>query len=382
MLFSERSENMLKKINLLFAVLCCMIFAGCCADKSYNVVLVGDVHYDHMKYHDMSKIKHLGIPADKYIYNKDGYFSWRNHSIWATVNKGGSVEKNTPLNMNMWKKYMPSLLDGAAAQARKENARFTIQMGDLIHGDCYDLELNKETLRGAIKQLTSRFDTAFVVSGNHDVRGPDAQPAWDAVVYPYLDGIRKNLKRKNTNYYFTVGKDLFFFYDLMNPDVDFFEKALQEFPDSRYTFFVSHVPLLPTGKHAVRSILSDDIVRLFNLLEKRNAIVLSGHTHKVSQVKYFNPANNRRIDQLILNSTVRYPEHQLKFTPSVTRKNSDFPATAGKLKDLWFQLYDGKVTTLQDSHGTGFGVLRVSDEGVFVDYRNLNNPNVYTWQLR
>ena len=98
MLFSERSENMLKKINLLLAVLCALIFAGCCADKSYNVVLVGDVHFDHMKYHDMSKIKHLGIPADKYIYNKDGYFSWRNHSIWATVNKGGSVEKNTPLH--------------------------------------------------------------------------------------------------------------------------------------------------------------------------------------------------------------------------------------------------------------------------------------------
>ena len=129
---SVKGQNMLKKLNLLFAVLCCMIFAGCCADKSYNVVLLGDVHYDHMKYHDMSKIKHLRIPMEKYVYNKDGYCSWRNHSNWVTVNKGSSVEKNTPLNMNMWEKYMQSLLDGAALQARKDNARFTIQLGDLI----------------------------------------------------------------------------------------------------------------------------------------------------------------------------------------------------------------------------------------------------------
>ena len=373
---------MFKKIQLLSALLCAIIAAGCCANNSYNVALLGDVHYDHMKYHDMSKMKHLRIPQEKYVYNKDGFFSWRNHSLWTEINKGGSVEKNTPLNMAMWKKYMPALLDGAAAEAKKSNARFTIQMGDLIHGDCYNLELNKANLQGAVQQLTNRFDKVFLVSGNHDGRGTGAAQAWDEVINTYLDGTAKNLQRKNTKYYFTVGKDLYFFYDLMNPDVDFFEKALKENPDSRYTFFVSHVPLLPTGKSAVRSILTDDIYRLFHLLEKRNAIILSGHTHKVSQVKYVNPANGRRIDQLIINSTVRYPKNQLNFKPKVDNPNKNFPQKARKEKELWKKLYDGKVTTLQHSHGTGYGILRVSDKGVFIDYRNLNNSNVYTWQLR
>ena len=373
---------MFRKIQLLSALLCAIIAAGCCTGKSYTVTLLGDIHYDHLKYHDTSKMKHLRIPQEKYVYNKDGFFSWRNHSLWTEINKGGSVEKNTPLNMKMWKKYMPSLLDGAAAEAKKNNSRFTIQLGDLIHGDCYDLKLNKENLQNAVKQLTGRFNQAFVVSGNHDSRGPGGAQAWNEVINPYLDGIAKNLQRKNTNYYFTVGKDLFFFYDLMNPDVDFFEKALKENPDSRYTFFVSHVPLLPTGKSAVCSILTDDIYRLFDLLEKRNAIILSGHTHKVSQVKYFNPANGRRIDQLILNSTVRYPKKQLVFQPKVENVNTDFPQKSKKEKELWHKLYGGKVTTLQHSHGTGYGILRVSDEGVFVDYRNLNNSKVYTWQLR
>ncbi|MBR4940887.1 MAG: hypothetical protein IKZ19_02700, partial [Clostridia bacterium] len=98
---------MFRKIVSAIALLCCVFLAGCCANKSYNVALLGDVHYDHTKYHDMSKMKHLGIPQEKYVYNKDGFFSWRNHSIWTEINKGGSVEKNTPLNMAMWEKYMP-----------------------------------------------------------------------------------------------------------------------------------------------------------------------------------------------------------------------------------------------------------------------------------
>ena len=115
---SVKGQNMLKKLNLLLAVLCCLIFAGCCSDKSYNVVLVGDVHFDHMKYHDMSKIKHLGIPGAKYIYNKDGYFSWRNHSIWTTVNKGGSVEKKYSAQYE----YVGKIYAGAAGYRRCRSA--------------------------------------------------------------------------------------------------------------------------------------------------------------------------------------------------------------------------------------------------------------------
>ena len=378
----HKTQIISKKFKLFSVLLCALLLAGCCADKSYNVTLLGDIHYDHMKYHDMSKIKHLGIPQDKYVYNKDGYFSWRNHSIWTTINQGGSVEKNTPLNMNMWKKYMPSLLDGAAADAKKNNSRCMIQLGDLIHGDCYDLELNKQNLQNAIKQLTGRFNKSFVVSGNHDSRGPDSQQAWDAVVNPHLDKTVKGLQRKNTNYYFTIGKDLYFFYDLMNPDVDFLEKALKENPDSRYTFFMSHVPLLPTHKNAIRSVLSDDIMRLFALLEKRNAIVLSGHTHKISVVKYFNPANGRRIDQFIINSTVRYPKNQLNFKLHAPENPGEFSNKVKKEKEVWYKLYDGKVTTIQHSNGTGYAILRVSDKGVFVDYHNLTDPKIYTWQLR
>ena len=373
---------MFKKLQILAVFLLWAAVLCCGSDKyNYNIAVIGDIHYDDWKYHDMSKIKHLGIPQSKYVYNKDGYYSWRNHSLWTEINLGGSLEKNTPLNMKMWEKHLPSLLDQAAAKAKEAKVEYTFQLGDMIHGDCYELDLHKSNLTDAIQQLTSRFGKTLVVSGNHDTRGTDGRRAWNEVVNPYLDKTVKNLNRKNTNYSLTVGKDLYLFYDIMNVDIEFFEKAVKANPNRRYTFFISHVPLLPTGKRAVRSILSDDIARLFKLLESCNAIVISGHTHKISVVEYFNKANNRRMSQFIINSTVRFPKVQLDFKESVPEKD-DFADNAGKSKELWNKFYAGKVTTKLHTNGTGYGILRVTDKGVFMDYHNLTGKKVYTYKLR
>ena len=373
---------MFKKLHIPVFFLLWAASLCCGSDKSnYNIAIIGDIHYDAWKYHDTTKIKHLGVPQSKHVYNKDGYFSWRNHSLWTEINQGGSLEKNTPLNIKMWEKHLPGLLDQAAAQAKAAEVEYTFQLGDMIHGDCYELNLHKSNLEDALRQLTSRFEKTLVVCGNHDTRGTDGRRAWNEVINPHLDKTVKNLNRKNSNYTLSIGKDLYLFYDVMNVDVEFFEKAVKANPDRRYTFFISHVPLLPTGKHAVRNILSDDIARLFKLLESCNAIVISGHTHKISVVEYFNKVNNCRISQFIINSTVRFPAAQLNFKETIPAKDA-FLANAGRSKELWNKLYEGKITTKLYTDGTGYGILRVTGEGVFVDYRNLDQKKVYTYKLR
>ena len=372
---------MLKRF-LLFAALflgCVALFAG--DDASYNLAFLGDIHYDRMEFHDTSKIKHLGIPQKDYVFNKDGYYSWRLQTKWVEINKGASIEKNTPLNEMMWEKYVPTLLDNAAGQAKADRVKYTVQLGDMIHGDCYDYNLHKKNLEQSLAQLTGRFDNVLLVTGNHDTRGADGDKAWDAVINNHLDKTIRNLNRKNTNYSFSIGKDLYLFYDVMNVDIKFFEDAVKANPGFRYLFFISHVPLLPTGKNSVRNILSDDIKRLFTLLEANNAIIISGHTHKISFVEYFNKAENRRMSQFILNSTVRFPAKQLKFKEEVP-STDDFTANAGTSRELWNMLYKDRVTTRLHTNGTGYGILRVSDKGVYMDYRNLNQSKVYTYKLR
>ena len=372
---------MLKKIQLLILLLlgAAVLFAG--DNSSYNIAFIGDIHYDRMEFHDTSKIKHLGLPQKDYVFNKDGYYSWRLQTKWVEINKGASIEKNTPLNEMMWKKYTPTLLDNAAKQAKADKVKYTFQLGDMIHGDCYDYNLHKNNLEKALQQLTSRFDNVLAVTGNHDTRGIDGDKAWNAVINTHLDKTIKNLNRKNTNYSFTIGKDLYLCYDVMNVNIKFFEDAVKANPGFRYLFFISHVPLLPTGKHSVRNILSDDIKRLFALLEKHDAIIISGHTHKISFVEYFNKSEKRRMSQFILNSTVRYPGKQLKFKEEVPAKDS-FAPNAGKNKELWNMFYKDRVTTKLHTNGTGYAIMRVSDKGVYMDYRNLNSDKVYTWKLR
>lgn len=372
---------MLKKLQL-FALFMLGALALCGSDNSnYTIAVLGDIHYDRMEFHDLSKMKHLGIPHGKHVLNEDGYFSWRNQTKWVELNKGGTVESATPLNEMMWKKYTPTLLDNAAAQAKNDKALYTFQLGDMIHGDCYNFDLHKKNLEQSLLQLTKRFDNVLVVCGNHDTRGIEGGKAWDQVINRHLDKTIKNLKRKNTNYYFTIGKDLYLCYDLMNVDIPFFEQAVRENPNARYTFFISHVPLLPTGKHAVNAILSDNLKPLFALLEKANAIILSGHTHKISFVEYFNKKNNHRMSQFIINSTIRFPKQQLKFRTTKPAKDQ-FPAKHKKNQELWHNFYAGKVTTNLHTAGTGYGILRVSDKGVYIDYRNLKQNKVYTYKLR
>ena len=364
---------------VLFAMLC---FSGCC-QKDYSLVLLGDIHYDHPKYHDSNALKFTPkVPYSVGTKNKEGFFSWRNHTLWVTESQA-DTNHNIPLNAKMWEKDVPEILDNAAACAEKNKSVYAIQLGDMIHGDCGRLELHQANLRDAVSEMDKRFACpVLLTSGNHDPRNTYGQEAWDSVIPPYLASIVRNYSGKRGNYAVNIGKDLFVFYDLNNPDLDYLEKVFKDNPKSRYTFFVSHAPLFPTGKGAIFEIISDDYDRLFSLLEKREVIVLSGHTHHISLSEYKNRKSNRTMSQFVINSTVRAPEKQLDFVPGTHLHRAVFPKKPGRHLELWQKYFEGNIKTTLHTHGSGYALLRVTDKGVFVDYRNLGQDKYHTWQLR
>ena len=377
-----KKTNIFKMSLLLFAAL----FIGGCCSKSYNLVLLGDVHYDAPEYHDSKALKFdPKVPYGKGTRNKDGIFSWRSHTLWVTESQA-DTNHNIPLNAKMWEKHLPELLDNAARCARETKALYAFQLGDMIHGDCGRLELHQANLRDAINELDKRFDCPVLpVCGNHDPRGLTGREAWDKTIQPYIAGIVKNYPAKRGNYHIRIGKDLFYVHDVMDPDLDHMEKVFKDNADARYTFFVSHVPLLPPTEGDIMDILSDDYDRLFALLESRNAIVLSGHTHWISVTEYRNKKNNRQINQFIINSTVRSPKTQLAFKKGDVIKKS-FDKNIRKNHPKHFALHEkyfkDKVSSTLNTRGSGYAVLRVSDEGVFVDYRNLKQKDIHTFKLR
>ena len=370
-------------LRVLILFLSALLFCGCCADREYNLVLLGDIHYDNPKYHDKNypafKPK---VPYGKGTRNKDGIFSWRSHTLWVTESCANS-NRNIPLNTKMWEKHLPELLDNAALCARTNKAKYAVQLGDMIHGDCGTVQLHQANLRDAVNEMDKRFDCpVLTVVGNHDPRGVAGQEAWNSTMPAYLKSIVRDYPGTFGNYYIRIGKDLFYFHDVMNPDLDYMEKVFKANPDSRYTFFVSHVPLIPTDKNSLFEILTDDFDRLFALLESRNVIVLSGHTHYISRTQYNSKKTGKRIDQFILNSTVRSPQKQLAFKPGTDMVKNEFRKGYLKHRELWNKYFDGNIKTPLFTRGSGYALLRVSDEGVFVDYRNLTQKEYHTYKLR
>lgn len=368
----------ISKMLLLFiasASLC-----GCCGQKSYNLVLLGDIHYDHMALHDLNVYKNFNpkVPFAQGTVNKDGLYSWRSQTLWATESLGHDT-KAIPLNEKMWKKDLPALLDNAALAAKKYNAEYLFQLGDSVQGDAGTYELHHKMLSGSLNSLTSRFDCPVLVAiGNHDTRGPGGKQAWEEIIISQYDKNIKNITRKDSNFYFEHKGDIYYFHDLLYPDLDMLEKAANI--PSRYFFFISHVPVVPADESWIKNILSDDTERIVNLLLKRNAIVLSGHTHGITLSRYQPEKFGNTITQFVINSTLRSPEKQKNFTPKVVYNSRKNPVGSPADK-LWKKLFKGKVDVSLLTSGSGYGILRVSDKGVFVDFHNVGQKPV-TFTLR
>ena len=376
----------MKRINLFLGFLTLILLTACQSTRNdnynYNVVLLGDIHYDKVDLHDKAVYEKFNpkVPMAKGVLNKHGLFSWRNHTLWATESRGW--DPGTPAqNETMWEIYLPGCLDTAAKSAKTAGSRYVIQLGDMVQGDAGRQDLHEKMISGGLNALTSRFPCpVLAVVGNHDTRGPGGTEAWQKIMEPHFEKSVKNIVRKGSNYYFFLGDDLFYFHDLMNPDLDLLEEAFKKRNMIRYTFFISHVPVIPAEKKWISDIITDDPERLLELLLNRNAIVLSGHTHNTAIVHYDDKKNERRITQFVMNTTMRYPELHKNFAPKVVYSTK--PVKMSKAQEsLWKSYFSGNIKTELLSPGSGYTILRINNSGVFADYYNVNQKPV-TFRLR
>lgn len=349
----------------LFVFAALLALTACSCPKSYNIALLGDIHYDRADLHDAEVYKKFNpkVPFAKGVVNKDGLYSWRSQTLWATESLGYDP-KSTPKNIKMWKKDLPELLDNAAKTAAEKKSLYLFQLGDMVQGDAGTYKLHKEMLSGGYSAMTSRFDCPVLVSlGNHDTRGPGGMQSWQEIIETAYDANVKNIVRKNSNFYFNLKGDIYFFYDLLNPDLDMLEAAVKL--PCRYFFFISHVPVIPSHSSLIKNIVSDDTERLVSLLLKRNAIVLSGHTHGMTLARY--QCGKNSITQFIINSTLRNPKIQKQFKRQVIFGKAP-KKQPPKAVALWNKLFKDKINVKLQTSGSGYAIMRVSDEGVFIDF--------------
>lgn len=335
----------MKKIGLILLTLTAAILL-----HAYEVMILGDTHYD--------------TPETRQKDEK------------LTENQ----EKARIRNFERWEKNIPAMLDAAGKRSAR-NVAFVVQLGDIIQGGCGSEELQTKAFQEVLAVLKKQFSVPlYVVKGNHDIHGPGAEEAFTKIMLPYLNREfgQKNAVENSANYAVMYDKDLFIYFDSMKPNVDFVEKALEEHKDARHVFFLTHLPVIPSGEgrrpdwivYGMRSDNAQERQRLLKLLARHNAIVLCGHIHRTVLSRY--RSEDGTITQLASFGMPVSLDGEYK---EVKGTEEDFFAVddvkkAMKSKRTKTILNDfiGKITEY-DYYlpGAGYNVLRIDDGGVSCD---------------
>lgn len=322
--------------------------------KSYRLLVLGDLHYTGRSYH----------PQDHPRKQK-------------TINK----------YIDMWKSNSPELLTAARKQALLEKASGVLQLGDLIDGGCATMSLQQKMLHDAFLELKRYFPKLpiYIIIGNHDVRlqnGDSIEPL-RRILFPLQAAELGKKTLENGNYIFQRGPDLFVAIDYFSPQeksLDFLRQALEEHPKTRYVFLMTHYPLFPAANHNTLG-LTPNYMRVAELLEKRRGIVLTAHTHRFSRVT--RTTSRGRISQMCFTSMgVDWSNHTLMhrvFGNSLKEEYNweSFLKTARKglahskhaavlLEDLHGLEISGIFTGEFFAVKSGFAILDVTDRAVRV----------------
>ncbi|MBQ9193283.1 MAG: metallophosphoesterase [Bacteroidales bacterium] len=273
--------------------------------RKYNVVILGDTHYD-------------AADPEKY------------HAGYTDPNpkREANHRKEFVRNGNMWAGRCPDLVKRAACLV-DDDTRFVLQMGDLIQGDTATAEIHRQFLDDAMNLFKQDLapDLPFVtVAGNHDLRGND-----DAVVtQAYHDYMPARMSRElglditDTNFLFNMGDDAYVVLDFSHPDVEKIDRLFAEADGARHTFVIVHSPVFPYDSASYwwwfllgnrEDTRAEERRYVRRLLASRESIVLCGHTHKTELLDWY--GDGGRITQMTM-SSVWAKESQGAWTEKVS----------------------------------------------------------------
>ena len=335
------------------------------APGDYSVIVLGDTHFDglvHATYHS-----HNPNPPAYQIEEWDR-------------------------NAGMWADRCPRLLRAAAVRETADTA-FAIQLGDLVQGDCNDnathLQMATDafaTLKGALGQSLP----LCLVTGNHDIRKSSAESTGaDSTFYAWqCTRMTEELGKPVdlSTFYFTHGPDLYISVNFNSPSMPVIEEALAAHPDARYTFLMTHGPVLPSDTTNYTWHLwggADSAVnrlKLRKMLLARDVIVLAGHLHTTELTEVM--TDEGRITQVIA-SSVWSPESRARSKPHLSG-----PADYGARQETApgqdrFAEYRPAMTRYIRSSLAGYMRMEVGARGVTMRvYGGASATPAHVWRLR
>jgi len=323
---------------------------GSQAGPEYCFVYLGDLHFDKESHHNLDWVK-ANMPAD--IRQIEDYVR--------------ITRDHTP---GLFKRVQ------SAIEAGSGRIQMVIQGGDLTEGLCGSRQLQEMQFKDAIACIRQYIpQTPFIAGkGNHDITGPGAKEAYDAVMLPWLS---KECGKQidSASFYFAKGPDLFVFFDAYhNNNLDWLQKTLSE-NKHRYAFVVMHPPAVPYNARSMWHLFWREKEkaareRFLNILGENNAILLTAHLHKYSVVERKTPTGT--FVQFSVNSVISSSQIEVrdalegveKYGGSLVELEPEFQPETRQDRIKLLEAEKPYIARFEYADFPGYAIIDVSNSGV------------------
>jgi UDP-2,3-diacylglucosamine pyrophosphatase LpxH len=257
--------------------------------KSFNFLLLGDLHFDKWEHHDMDYLK-AKYPND----------------IVQIENYSRITKENLPLLMTI-----------AKEKATQANADFYLQLGDFVEGLCGSEELAQKQTKQFIslvadQKLNRPF---FVIKGNHDITGEGARETFNKTVLPWQsEEQQKPMPSANSTFVHKNARFILWDCYTAEQSLEWLKDVIKEHKEE-VLFFCVHQPVVPFNSRANWHVFSKQSEQgkreeLLNILGEHKAIVLCGHLHKTNITTRSTPKGS--FVQVCTGSVVPAPDAPVK----------------------------------------------------------------------
>ena len=189
------------------------------------------------------------------------------------------------------------------------------------------------------------------------------------------------------NFAFSHKGDAYIFWDSAKPDLAWLLDALAARKDARYTFLVTHFPVLPVGEEKAgwvpfgKAGKASERKALLDALCESRAIVLCGHIHEQTLLEY--ESKRGKITQIsafslfgpkkpMINGEIKEGGVELYKAKKSVREGLEDDGYLARLLGE----YIPHITRYAHIDGAGYCVLKVSDEGVTNEFRGLGETRI------
>lgn len=268
-------------------------------NRDTSFMLMGDMHYDLVKNHDMDWV------------NANGFYD-------QIVN---NYSKNTA-------RYFPRFVKTLKKMSERPDMVAMTQLGDMSEGLAGSAEKVRKMNRNLFRVIDSiGFRLPYIMTkGNHDITGPYAREAFKEIYAPNIRRLAAVEDTTTNGHYIKRLGDIFFaVYDCFEKECTpaWLDSVLAG-NDARYKFVLIHEPVIPINyqcRHLYRR--PKDKTRrnaLLKAIASNRAIVLAGHIHQyavlrrdtewgpIVQVSVNSVINNDKRDNLLDVTTVFDPD--------------------------------------------------------------------------